>query len=335
MLISGTLIGMLTFPGIIVHELGHLLLCRIANVRVKGWCLFQLKNPMGFVVHEIPESVWKGFLITFGPFFVNSILTVLLAVLWFFAQQVPILNLFLLWMAFSIGAHAFPSTGDAKSLWGQTTESFKKKQFWNAIFVPFVIIIYIGAILSIFWFDFIYAGALIFGTSAFLSAPTEFGETGWTQKFENQYFSFSYPFGLNKIDSGTEFETIKEAIETNDYKLFFVGEKFNAGIVVYGTTETPTVDLNSFGNFYALLAFDEKIQVEKKQLTNRLGREWFEIAWIDDSDPKDKTVALEGITYCKQNRVVIKVLSNQSEDNIFNQIANSFKCKQEFEGALE
>ncbi len=64
-LIPGWVVGLVTFPGIIVHELGHLLLCRIAKVKVLGWCLFQLKQPMGFVVHEQPDSVWKNFLITF------------------------------------------------------------------------------------------------------------------------------------------------------------------------------------------------------------------------------------------------------------------------------
>lgn len=54
MIIPGFLISILTFPGVIVHEIAHQLFCRICGVAVLDVCYFKAGNPAGYVVHEIP-----------------------------------------------------------------------------------------------------------------------------------------------------------------------------------------------------------------------------------------------------------------------------------------
>src|ERR1700746_614260 len=73
-IIPGLLISLVTFPGIVVHELAHQLFCRWNRVAILKTCYFQLKNPAGYVVHEIPKHAHTSLLIGLGPFFVNTIM---------------------------------------------------------------------------------------------------------------------------------------------------------------------------------------------------------------------------------------------------------------------
>lgn len=172
MLIPGFLIGLITFPGVIVHELGHLVMCRLANVKVFEWCLFRLKNPMGFVVHEKPDSLFKSFLVTFGPFFINSISTALLIVAGGLVSYIfPFGGIFFLWLAISVGAHAFPSFADGKNLLAHTQESIEEGRYLSVFYLPFVGLIYLGGALKFFWIDFIYSLLIIALTLGFFGLP--------------------------------------------------------------------------------------------------------------------------------------------------------------------
>lgn len=71
MIIPGFLISILTFLGVIVHEIAHQLFCRICGVAVLDVCYFKAGNPAGYVVHEIPKKPSTNILIGVGPFFVN------------------------------------------------------------------------------------------------------------------------------------------------------------------------------------------------------------------------------------------------------------------------
>jgi hypothetical protein len=44
-MIPGQLIALLTFPGVIVHELGHQLMCRFLRVAVLDVCYFRVGRP--------------------------------------------------------------------------------------------------------------------------------------------------------------------------------------------------------------------------------------------------------------------------------------------------
>ncbi len=160
--IPGKLIGLVTFPGIIVHELGHLAMCKIAGVRVHEFSLLRWQGPMGYVVHEKPDSLFHSFLITFGPFFANSLITVLLIAIGGTLSYIfPLLGILFLWLAASVGMHAFPSFQDAKSLLAHTKESIGKGNYLGILYLPFVGLIYLGGALSFFWADLAYAGLLI------------------------------------------------------------------------------------------------------------------------------------------------------------------------------
>lgn len=66
--IPGFLITILTFPGVIVHELAHQIFCRICRVAVFDVCYFKFGNPAGYVVHEHPKNAYSQILIGIGPF---------------------------------------------------------------------------------------------------------------------------------------------------------------------------------------------------------------------------------------------------------------------------
>lgn len=163
MIVPGILISIVTFPGVMVHELAHQIFCRLMRVPVYDVVYFQPKNPCGYVSHEPAVNPWKVFLISVGPFLVNTLLGVLVVFpaaieLMEFKYYNNILNLLLGWIGFSILMHAFPSTGDAKvmiqCIWKNSDVSVLAK----IVLAPVIGLIYVGALGSMFWLDFIYAG---------------------------------------------------------------------------------------------------------------------------------------------------------------------------------
>src|SRR5579862_7910264 len=80
MLIPGFLIAILTFPGVIVHEFAHLLFCKLTGTPVLKVCYFRIGNPAGYVIHGQPPSVWKHILIGIGPFFVNTLIGLVMGI---------------------------------------------------------------------------------------------------------------------------------------------------------------------------------------------------------------------------------------------------------------
>jgi hypothetical protein len=161
--IPGWLISILTFPGVIVHEIAHQLFCRLFRVAVLNVCYFRVGNPAGYVVHEHPKKASQHLWIGIGPFFLNTILGALIAlpgaipVLQF--ESGTILDWFFVWLGVSIAMHAFPSTGDAKSIW-QGVQSAETPVGVRIIAAPVVGIIYLGAVGSFFWLDALYGGGI-------------------------------------------------------------------------------------------------------------------------------------------------------------------------------
>ena len=72
--IPGILIAIVTFPGVIVHELAHQIFCNIRRVPIYEVKYFQFKSPCGYVIHEKSDNVFTNFIISVGPFFVNTLL---------------------------------------------------------------------------------------------------------------------------------------------------------------------------------------------------------------------------------------------------------------------
>lgn len=64
--------------------------------------------------------------------------------------------LLLYWLGLSILMHAFPSTGDAKSLVQSVMKNKEVNIFAKIVTAPFIGLIYLGAIGSAFWLDLLY-----------------------------------------------------------------------------------------------------------------------------------------------------------------------------------
>jgi len=162
MIIPGQLISLLTFPGVIVHEVGHMFFCKKFNVKINQVCYFRFGNPAGYVIHEDPQSFKKSFFIDIGPFIINNILAIIVFIvaIFFIKSDIESLNLFFVWLGCSLAMNSFPSKGDAKALWSATKKYSKKDRIVKIIGYPFVVTIYIANFLSFIWFDLIWAVAL-------------------------------------------------------------------------------------------------------------------------------------------------------------------------------
>jgi hypothetical protein len=156
--IPGVLIAVVTFPGVIVHEMAHQLFCRLCRVAVLDVCYFRVGNPAGYVIHEHPRSPYQHVLIGVGPFLLNTVVGAAIA----FPAVTPVLTFsaggpldyFLVWLGISVAMHAFPSTGDAASLL-QSLRS-QSSVLFKLVATPIVGLIYAGALGSMFWLDAIY-----------------------------------------------------------------------------------------------------------------------------------------------------------------------------------
>jgi hypothetical protein len=126
--IPGIAITMLTFPGVIVHELAHQLFCRLFKIPVFEVVYFQMKNPAGYVLHETPQSKWQTMMISVGPFVLNTLL----------------------------------GTGDANVIW-ETMKEEDTPLWIKIVGYPVVGLIYLGSIGSFFWLDLLYGIGVAIG----------------------------------------------------------------------------------------------------------------------------------------------------------------------------
>lgn len=153
------IISLLTFPGIVVHELAHKIFCNIARVQVYKVCYFRLGNPSGFVIHEPAGSYGKALLIDIAPFLINTLISLLLFTIAINLPSSQVAYL-LYWLGISIAMHSFPSNSDADNIWNQSKSSWKKNPL-ALIGFPIVGTIKLATFFSMIWFDLIYAIALL------------------------------------------------------------------------------------------------------------------------------------------------------------------------------
>ena len=168
MIIPGFVISILTFPGVAVHELAHQLCCWMCRVPVYEVKYFRLKNPCGYVKHEPVLDPWKNLAIGLGPFFINTIIGMIITAvpyfcLWGDGEMVyrnnilmHTLNLVLYWLGLSVLMHAFPSTGDAKALIESVLKNKEVGIGAKIVTAPFIVLIYLGALGSVIWLDLVY-----------------------------------------------------------------------------------------------------------------------------------------------------------------------------------
>lgn len=164
--IPGPLISLATFPGVIIHELAHQAFCWLTKTPVLKVCYFRFGNPAGYVIHEQPASVWRHILIGIGPFFLNTIVGVVMGLIarsmHFDLDHPTAVTGIFLWLAISIAMHSFPSIGDARNIWSAI---WSEGSPFTARIVgsPIVAVIFLGALGSIVWLDALYGFAVVVG----------------------------------------------------------------------------------------------------------------------------------------------------------------------------
>ena len=164
--IPGFVITLVTFPGVIVHELAHQLFCRYFKVPVFKVVYFQMGNPAGYVLHEAVKNKAQGILISVGPFIVNTVIGALISLpaalpVFTFHTAGP-LDYVLIYLGVSIAMHAFPSRGDANVIWRSIKE--ESTPTWVRIMgYPVVGLIYLGSLGSFFWLDLLYGVGVAVG----------------------------------------------------------------------------------------------------------------------------------------------------------------------------
>lgn len=161
---AGWLISTIAFPGVIAHEFGHMIFCRIFNVRIRKVCYFRFGNPAGYVIHDAPDNFSQAFFIDIGPFIISNILAILAFV---FAIS-PSDNMenegfIFAWLGISFAIHSFPSNADAKALWSATKRHSRKNILLMLVGLPFVLLIYVVNSLRFIQFDLIWA-VILFGS---------------------------------------------------------------------------------------------------------------------------------------------------------------------------
>jgi len=168
-MIPGSLVSLLTFPGVIVHEIAHRFFCDVAKVPVYKICYFRLGNPAGYVIHDETHNLKDAFLISIGPLLINTVLCALLT----FPAVFPITILsetehhftfmILMWVGFSVGMHAFPSDQDMESFL-EAVKSSKKTGVLFGVAKGFACLLGIVNSFKGIWIDAFYA----FGISMIL-----------------------------------------------------------------------------------------------------------------------------------------------------------------------
>lgn len=167
--IPGELISIVTFPGVIMHEFAHRFFCDLTRVPVYAVCYFRVNKTAGYVIHAPTKSVIKSFLITCGPFILNTILCAMLLAFPMVSYQFGkpehyTLTIVLGWLGFSVGSHAIPSKPDINNFIETLDNSTALFLFRMPLYL-FSMILLLFNILSVVWFDFIFAyGVGLLGT---------------------------------------------------------------------------------------------------------------------------------------------------------------------------
>lgn len=161
--ISGELVSLLTFPGVMLHEIAHRFMCDLQDVPVYAINYFSAGSKIaGHVVHQPTNSFRKALLIAIAPFIVNSLICILLTVPYgisfhlgthFILDSHSLLlwtQGIIAWVGFSAGFHAIPSDQDVKGLVDKAQSEMVK------IFTTFIMVAcaccnapYIGFLLKI------------------------------------------------------------------------------------------------------------------------------------------------------------------------------------------
>ncbi len=159
------IISLITFPGVITHELAHKTACDSMGVKVHKVVYFRFGNPSGLVEYADTATCRQTFWISISPFLLNTFLALVFS---FFVLKTGgdyLLSIVLLWLAFSMGLHAFPSNKDMENVYKSNKQAIKQSSIITSIFYilffPFVWLLWTLNKLRFFLFDIIYSVLLI------------------------------------------------------------------------------------------------------------------------------------------------------------------------------
>ncbi len=155
--IPGQLIALATFPGVIVHEAAHFLFCRLLGLPVFEVCFFRVGNPAGYLLHGEGKDFKSIFLVSMGPFFVNTVLCVVFCSaafmpVWKLKVADP-LSYFFYWLGLSIGMHSFPSLQDLKLVWQAAPEAAKRGNILAIVSLPLIALLSVANVARVVWAD--------------------------------------------------------------------------------------------------------------------------------------------------------------------------------------
>lgn len=157
------LVSYLTFPGVVAHEFAHAWACKRLGLQVHQVCYLRLGNPMGFVRHEASPYALHNTMVAVAPFFVSTLFALLFSLGGCLLTRSPlfpetrdVLAVGALWLGFSCALHAFPSSGDADSLW-QDVRSPNVSLLVKLLLIPVVGVIRLGQLGTHLWLDVLFA----------------------------------------------------------------------------------------------------------------------------------------------------------------------------------
>ena len=138
-------------PGVIIHELSHHLFCIIFRVEVIDVRYYNFRDSSGYVWHERPKHLYQNVLISTAPFFLNSLIGIMVSSPTMINRLLTIGLVSLNWqeifrivISISIGMKAMPSKGDGLSIWNYVSNSdmnFFLKLLAQLIITPLVLLI--------------------------------------------------------------------------------------------------------------------------------------------------------------------------------------------------
>lgn len=171
--------ALLALPGVVIHELGHFLFCRLCGASVQEVVFFEASGPSGYVVHSIPKQLRQHAVIVFGPLLLNTTLAFLLfraaessagpaeAEL---ARGLPLRALeavFAVVLGWSIGLQAIPSQADALSLWRVALDRLRAGNLLALLALPCGGLLLLINRLRRYWIDWLYVAGLAVGAAWF------------------------------------------------------------------------------------------------------------------------------------------------------------------------
>jgi len=185
-MIPGTLISILTFPGVIVHEFAHKKFCDWFNVKVFAVKYFQFGNPVGYVLHEKTRNYWAVFWISIGPLLINTLSAFISALIMSSNFSKELWVFFWGWLSISVGMHSFPSNQDVQNILEESKEVIKEGgNILHYLTYPLVFIVYVANLLRFFWIDAIWAIFILSLASGVFGYDSDLFNTSSTNQYNN------------------------------------------------------------------------------------------------------------------------------------------------------